>query len=352
MVSLKVFSDKNNSEVNLRKFSMINETELYQELSSRENGLTKKEANKRLEENGFNTITALNTGTTFKRLIESIINPFNIVLFLIAGITFFTDVVISDEANYLTFIIIMTMVIISSLVSFVQSEKSSKTAEKLAKLIINSCDVKRDGEFIEVNMENIVLGDIIKLGAGDMIPADVCFLTTKDTFIAQAALTGESNPVEKFSSIKGKEKNDLTDLPNIGFMGTNVVSGSATAIVIAKGNDTYFGSMAKSLSNKAPKNSFEKGVDAVSKLLINFMLVMVPTIIIINIITKGDILSSILFAVSIAVGLTPEMLPVIMTTTLAKGAINMSKNKVIVKSLGSIQAFGEMDILCTDKTGT
>ena len=184
-----------------------------------------------------------------------------------------------------------------------------------------------------------------------MLPGDVKFLETKDLFIDQASLTGESNPVEKFSELKDDEL-ELTDLPNIGFMGTNVVSGSAIAVVIGTGNQTYFGSMAKSLYSVNDKNSFEKGVDSVSKLLIKFMVVMVPIILVINLFTKGEWWDSLIFAITIAVGLTPEMLPVIMTTTLAKGAISMSHKKTIVKRLSSIQTFGEMNILCTDKTGT
>jgi Mg2+-importing ATPase len=184
-----------------------------------------------------------------------------------------------------------------------------------------------------------------------MIPADVRFLTTKDTFVAQAALTGESNPVEKFSVSKSADVS-LTDLKNIGFMGSNIVSGSATAIALATGNDTYFGAMAKSLSGDRAKNSFERGVDSVSGLLIRLMLVIIPVVLLINGVTKHDWAGAVLFAISIAVGLTPEMLPVIMTSTLAKGAVSMSKRNVIVKTLGAIQTFGEMNILCTDKTGT
>jgi len=180
----------------------------------------------------------------------------------------------------------------------------------------------------------------------------VRFLTTKDTFVAQAALTGESNPVEKYSDICGGADDALTDLQNIGFMGSNIISGSATAIVLATSNETYIGSMTKTLSGDRAKNSFERGVESVSSLLIRLMLIMIPVVFLINGVTKGDWVSALLFAITIAVGLTPEMLPMIMTSTLAKGAVSMSKHKVIVKTLGAIQTFGEMDILCTDKTGT
>ena len=339
------------SESKLRKFAFIDFDELYFLSHSHAEGLTMEEAKEASNEFGQNIITTGHKNTSLHRLYESLINPFNIVLFIIAMITFFTDVVFSEKRDYLTIIILLGLIIISSLVAFVQSERSNAAAEKLSKMISNKADVWRSGKLIEVPIDEIVRGDIIKLSAGDMIPADVRFITTKDTFISQAALTGESNPIEKFS-YSNNNSDAITDLQNIGFMGTNVISGSATAIVLAIGNDTYFGSMAKSLSGDRAKNSFERGVDSVSRLLIKLMLIMVPIIFIINGITKQDWIGALFFAVAIAVGLTPEMLPVIMTSTLAKGAVSMSKHKVIVKSLGAIQTFGEMDILCTDKTGT
>lgn len=349
---------KNNIVDNkLKGFSSMPVAELYEALESKEIGLTTEEAVRKIDEHGENAIVIDSKNTPFTRLRDALINPFNIVLLVIAVITLLTDVVFAETSEYLTFSIIISLVIISSTVAFIQGERSNKTAENLTKLISNKVDVKRDGIFVEKEIEEITVGDIIKLSAGDMLPADVRFISAKDVFIAQAALTGESNPVEKFSEVKQEQEVAITELDNIGFMGSNIVSGSATAIVLSVGNSTYFGSMAMSLSATRVKNSFEKGVDSVSKLLIHYMIVMVPLIFIINGITKAGgmenpWLTSLLFAVSIAVGLTPEMLPVIMTSTLAKGAISMSKHKVIVKNLGSIQAFGEMDILCTDKTGT
>ena len=344
--------NKNDIEQNLRKYSTLSLDNLYNELKSTPDGLTNRQATQKIEDDGPNSVSTVNKNTTINRLLEAVINPFNIILMIIATITLFSDVVFTDTRDYLTFMIILSMIILSSTISFVQSEKSSKAAEKLSKMISNKADVKRNGEFKEIAMDRLVVGDVIKLAAGDMIPADVRFLSTIDMFIAQATLTGESNPVEKFSDIIGNEEESLTDLSNIGFMGSNVVSGAATAIIVATGNSTYLGSMAKALSGSKSKNSFEQGIDSVSKLLIRFMVIMIPIIIIINGVTKNDWVNSILFAISIAVGLTPEMLPVIMTTTLAKGAVKMSKHKVIVKNIGSIQAFGEMDVLCTDKTGT
>ena len=343
---------QNESENTLRRFAFLPLEELYASLSSTPFGLTVEQFEERQEKYGKNIITTDKSNTTLHRLQEAVINPFNIVLLVIAIITFFTDVIYAINPDYLTVGIILSLVVLSSLVAFVQNQRSNAAAEKLSQLISNKADVLRDGVRIEVSMDDIVPGDIVYLSAGDMLPADVRFLATKDTFIAQASLTGESNPVEKFSDLRNESSDTLTDLTNIGFMGTNVISGSATGVVLTTANETYIGSMAKSLSGDRAKNSFERGVDSVSGLLIRLMLIMVPVVLAINGFTKGDWGSAILFSISIAVGLTPEMLPVIMSSTLAKGAISMSKHQVIVKTLGAIQTFGEMDILCTDKTGT
>ncbi len=351
-LSRRIQQNKQDTEVKLHANAFLAEEQLFVSLSANMAGLINAEAETRQDEFGKNTITTTKKNTPLYRLQEAVVNPFNIILLLIAGITFFTDVIYSSKPDYLTVIIILSLVILSSLVAFVQSRSSDAAAEKLSKMISNKADVRRDGEWCEILMDEVVPGDIIRLSAGDMLPADVRFLTTKDTFIAQAALTGESNPVEKFSEIPANPNAVLTDLQNIGFMGSNIISGSSTAIVLATGNNTYFGSMAKSLSGDRAKTSFERGVDSVSHLLIRMMLVMIPIVFLINGLIKKDWGSALIFSISIAVGLTPEMLPVVMTSALAKGAVSMSKHKVIVRTLGAIQTFGEMDVLCTDKTGT
>jgi len=343
---------KNESEKNLRNYSFLPVEKLYSLMEVTSAGLSAEQVEERQDEYGKNVITTGKDNTVLHRLREAVVNPFNIVLLVIAVITLFTDVIYASRPDYLTVGIILALVALSSLVAFVQNQRSNAAAEKLSQMISNKADVLRDGKRIEISMDEIVPGDIVRLSAGDMIPADIRFLTAKDAFVAQAALTGESNPVEKFSDIRNNSSDALTDLTNIGFMGTNVISGSATGIVLATANETYIGSMARSLSGDRAKNSFERGVDSVSSLLIRLMLIMVPVVLVINGFTKGDWGSAILFSISIAVGLTPEMLPVIMTSTLAKGAISMSKHQVIVKTLGAIQTFGEMDVLCTDKTGT
>ena len=338
-------------ELKLKEYGKMDNEEILKKFKTSYEGLSCVEIEEKQDEYGKNILDFKNNNTVFNRLKEAFINPFNIVLILVAMITFFTDVIIATNKDYLTFILIVSTVFISAMISFFQQTNSDKAAQKLKKMISNKIDIIRDGNAEVVDVEEIVPGDIVKLSSGDMIPGDVRFLETKDLFIDQASLTGESNPVEKFSVLKDPNA-ELTDISNIGFMGTNVVSGTALSIIVGTGNKTYFGSMTKSLYSVNEKNSFEKGVDSVSKLLIKFMVVMVPIILIINLYTKGNWWESLIFAITIAVGLTPEMLPVIMTSTLAKGAVDMSKKKTIVKRLSSIQTFGEMNILCTDKTGT
>jgi Mg2+-importing ATPase len=347
----KAQKNRQDIEATLFSYALLTIEELFSQFTTGQAGLAGDEAKDRLNELGRNIITIGNKNTVLHRLREAVINPFNIILLLIAVVTYFTDVVVSSRPDYLTILIIVSLVLLSSLVAFVQSQRSNTAAEKLAKMISNKSDVWRDGDLVEISMEEVVPGDIVRLSAGDMLPADVRFFMTKDTFVAQAALTGESNPVEKFSDMQDKP-DAFTDLQNIGFMGSNIVSGSATAIVLATGNNTYFGSMAKSLTGDRAKTSFERGVDSVSRLLVRMMLVMVPIVFLINGLAKDNWPGALLFAISIAVGLTPEMLPVIMTSTLAKGAVTMAKHRVIVRTLGAIQTFGEMDVLCTDKTGT
>jgi len=339
-------------ESNLRDMAFQNLADLMESLATRPEGLSADEAEEKLDEYGSNVIDAGKENTLARRLREAFVNPFNIVLLVIAAISFSTDIIRSNEPDFLTVGIILSLILLSGIVAFVQGERSNAAAESLTKMISNKADAWRGGNLTEIPMSEVVPGDVVRLSAGDMIPADVRFLTTKDAFVAQAALTGESNPVEKFSDLRSNEKDALTDFQHIGFMGSNIVSGSATALVLATGDETYIGAMAKTLTGDRAKNSFERGVDSVSNLLIRLMLIMVPVVFLINGFMKGDWIEALMFAISVAVGLTPEMLPMIMTSTLAKGAVSMSRHKVIVKTLGAIQTFGEMDVLCTDKTGT
>ncbi len=348
--SKRIIDNHKKIEIELKEKSILEQKKLLEKYNVTLEGYNELEAAEKLEQVGKNKIRTKQEKSFLKRIQEAIINPFNVVLILVGMVTFLTDIVFTKQPSYATFILILVTVFVSAVISFREQEKSNQAAKKLEKMVTNKVDVIRHGQNKEIDMENIVPGDIVKLSSGDMLPGDVRFLQVKDLFIDQATLTGESLPVEKQTTAKPEE--ELTSLENIGFMGTNVISGTATAIVLTTGNQTYFGSMAKEIVAEKGKSSFEKGVDSVSQLLIRFMIVMVPIIFLINVFTKNNFIESLLFGITIAVGLTPEMLPVIMTSTLAKGAVAMSKKKTIVKRLGAIQTFGEMDILCTDKTGT
>lgn len=311
---------------------------------------------------GTNKVTHEKKKSLPKRLASAFVNPFTAILFCLAVVSTITDMILPyfslfgntpEDFDCLTVVIILTMVFISGTLRFVQESRSGNAAEKLLAMITTTCTVTRkEGEKIEIPMDELVVGDIVHLSVGDMIPADVRILDAKDLFVSQASLTGESEPVEKTPTMVKEEPSAITDYSNIAFMGSNVISGSATAVTIRVGDHTVFGSMASAVAEESVETSFTKGVNAVSWVLIRFMLVMVPLVFFINGITKGDWLEAFLFGISIAVGLTPEMLPMIVTTCLAKGAVSMSKKKTIVKNLNSIQNFGAMDILCTDKTGT
>ncbi|MCL2748101.1 MAG: magnesium-translocating P-type ATPase [Oscillospiraceae bacterium] len=316
------------------------------------------------EQYGVNVITKQGKVSGIARLIDAFINPFTVVLFILAAASFVTDFLLATDSKDLTaVIIVLTMVTISALLNFIQETRSGNAAERLTEMVETTAAVGRQvaldedddethAEKREIPLDEIVVGDILYLAAGDIIPADMRILQAKDLFVSQSSLTGESEPVEKFSEvIRGKKQNPL-ELNNLAFMGSTVISGSAAAIVLAVGDDTYMGAIARQLQVKAPPTSFEKGITSVSWILIRFMLVMVPVVLFINGFTKGDWLNAFLFALSIAVGLTPEMLPMIVSANLAKGTVSMSKKQVIVKDLGAIQNFGAMDVLCTDKTGT
>lgn len=307
------------------------------------------------EEYGKNEITHQKGDSLVKRLIESFINPFTIILLILAIISFVTDIMIVDSSkrDATSVVIVTSMVLVSGILRFIQETKSNKAAEKLGEMVKTTISVERKGVGIkEIPISEIVVGDIIHIAAGDMIPADIRILKAKDLFISQSSLTGESEPVEKVDTAITHDCKNPIELNNLAFMGSNVISGSAIAIAINVGNDTIFGSMAKQLVGKKVTTSFEKGVNSVSWVLIRFMFVMVPVVLFMNGFTKGDWMEAFLFALSVAVGLTPEMLPMIVSANLAKGAVSMSKKKVIVKDLNAIQNFGAMDVLCTDKTGT
>ncbi|CDN73454.1 magnesium-translocating P-type ATPase [Elizabethkingia anophelis] len=342
--------------VKLKEAAVLNEKMVYAMLETSEEGLSDNTVKDRVKIYGKNEIATQKAPSWLKQFAHSFFNPFNYILACIAIISLFIDAILvpSEEKDFSTCIIIAIMLLFSTILRFIQEFRSNKAAEALKKMVKTSCLTKRkfkDSEEIEI--ADIVPGDIILLSAGDMVPADCRILKSKDLFISESILTGEALPVEKnaFAIKNAKEQNPLT-LQNICFMGTNVVSGSATVVVTNTGIFTYFGSISRNLVSKRPETSFDIGVNKVSFLLIRFMLVMTPVIFLINGFVKDDWMQALLFAIAVAVGLTPEMLPMIVTANLAKGAVNMSKKKVIVKRLNAIQNIGAMDILCTDKTGT
>lgn len=328
-------------------------------LHSRFEGLSAEEVEFRLEQYGLNEIAQDKIPSWYFQLFKSFITPFNGILIFLGTISLITDIIFASVENrsWRTIIMISIMIALSTLLRFWQEYKSIVAAEKLKAMVKTTATVVRKdfSEPKEVSTSHLVPGDIIKLSAGDMIPADVRLLISKDLFVNQAVLTGESLPVEKHSQLKHhlhKDSLNPFELSSICLMGTDVVSGTATAVIVNTGNHTYFGSLAKKIVNQRPLTSFDIGINKVSWIIIRLILVMVPIVFLLNGITKEEWLNSLLFAVSVAVGLTPEMLPMIVTANLAKGAVAMSRRKTIVKSLNSIQNFGAMNILCTDKTGT
>lgn len=325
------------------------------------NGLTEEEVDESRDKYGSNKVKKEKKKSIPERLAEAFINPFTVVLICLAVVSTVTDIIFpilhmfgntKKDFNPVTVIIILTMVFVSGVLRFIQESRSGDAAAKLLAMITTTCTVTRQNKsHIEIPLDEVVVGDIVYLSAGDMIPADVRIIEAKDLFVSQSSLSGESEPIEKLAIVCEK-KDNITEYTNIAFMGSNVISGSATAIVVSVGDNTLFGSMTSAIATESVETNFTKGVNAVSWVLIRFMLVMVPLVFVINGVTKGNWISAFLFAISIAVGLTPEMLPMIVTSCLAKGAVSMSKKKTIVKNLNSIQNFGAMDILCTDKTGT
>lgn len=319
-------------------------------------GLTEEQAQTRLAQYGPNEITHEKAPAWYIQLLQAFVNPFIAVLIAIAGVSLITDVFLAapGDRDYKTLTVVGTMVMLSSLLRFWQEFRSNQAAEKLKSMVKTTATaIRHPGGKTEIDIKQLVPGDRIWLSAGDMIPADCRVLGSKDLFVSQAVLTGEALPVEKKDpSVPNARRLPALELENCCYMGTNVVSGSAIAVVVATGGQTYFGSISKAISGKRAETSFDRGVNSVSWLLIRFMLVMVPLVFIINGLTKGNWLEALLFGIAVAVGLTPEMLPMIVTANLAKGAVNMSKRKVIVKRLNAIQNIGAMDILCTDKTGT
>lgn len=319
-------------------------------------GLSAEQVEENRDLYGENVITKGQEDPLWRKIYESIINPFTVILLLIALVSLVTNVLLAKpgQADPKTFFIIVILVLLSGGIRFVQELRSDRAASNLSRMIVNTVTVVREGENEEIPLDELVVGDMIELSAGDMLPADVLLLESRDFFVQQSGLTGESDAVEKLALNKA-EKNDpdsLLEADSLAFMGTTVISGRATALVLVVGDDTMMGAIEQTLNTYDEPTSFEREMNSISWLLIRLMLVLVPVVFLINGLTDGDWLEAGVFALSVGVGLTPEMLPMIITASLAKGSIIMAKEKVVIKKLNAIQDLGAIDILCTDKTGT
>ena len=334
--------------------------ELLASLKTSEGGLSDREASDRLAEHGFNEVAYHRAASILWQLLRNFWNPFVGLLSALSVVSFLVG---ASEAGLL----ISFMVVVSVLLRFIQEFRSTRTMTRLRALVGTNVTVERISDAgnslrREIPLKEVVPGDIIRLGAGDMIPADIRLLSTRDLFVSQSVLSGEALPVEKFETLQrqysrrgrffGTEVANPTDLPNLCFMGTNVVSGTAIAVAVATGEETLFASLARRAASQRSSTSFDRGINSVSWLFIRFVLLLVPVVLLLNGFTKGDWASAFLFALSVAVGLTPEMLPVVIAANLTRGAMSMVRNKVIVKRLNSIEDLGAMNILCIDKTGT
>ena len=317
------------------------------------NGLSDTQATKRIEKLGLNEIKQAKPKRWYSYFLDSLFSPFNCILLGIVAILCYTDVYLPETPSYANIIVIAILVTASTLLDFFEEYRSNKAAEQLKQLVATTTSVIRNGKEVQIPIKEVTLGDIVTLSAGSMIPADLRIIESKDLYVGQSALTGESDSVKKSveSELSINDLDSIADLDTICFMGTNVISGSAKGVVIKTADSTYFGKIAHTLTQGKPKTAFQKGIENISKLLIKFMLVLIPIVFLLTA-WKHSAITAFTFAVAIAIGITPLLLPVILSSSLSKGAVRMSKKKTIVKKLDSIQNFGAMNILCTDKTGT
>ena len=318
-----------------------------------EKGLTSKQAEINIRKFGLNETKKAKPKKWYNYLLQSLLTPFNCILIGISIILIYTDIYLAIEPSYANIIVIAILVTASTLLDFFESYRSNKAAEKLREIVETTTTVIRDNKEINIPVKNVTLGDIVLLSAGSIIPADLRIIESKDLYVGQASLTGESDNIKKTVELENnqEELDSISDFDNICFMGTNVVSGSAKGVVIKIGDSTYFGKIANTVTSGKEKTAFQKGIESISKLLIRIMIFMIPIVFLINE-EKHDIILAFTFAVAIAICITPLLLPVILSSSLSKGAVRMSKKKTIVKKLDSIQNFGAMNIFCTDKTGT
>ena len=336
------------------EFCTLSREDFLSEYQVDPNGLNSDTVLKNQHEYGPNEIRQAKPKKWYHYFFNSLVSPFNMILLGISLVLFYTDVILPETPSPANIIVILVLVLVSTLLDFFEEYRSNKAAEKLKEMVSTTTTVLRNGKQVKIPMKEITIGDVVVLSAGDMIPADLRIIESKDLYVGQSSITGESDSVRKLVNSElhsVDEIESITDLDTICFMGTNVISGSAKAVVIMVADDTYFGKVAHTLIQGKPKTDFQKGIESISKLLIRFMLILIPIIFILNA-WKHNIVTSFTFSVAIAIVITPLLLPVILSSSLSKGAVRMSKKKTIVKRLDSIQSFGSMNILCTDKTGT
>ena len=346
----------------LRHAATATMPELFAELSSSEEGLASEQVDAAREFYGANAVAQATKRPLPLRLLAAFADPFTYILVFIAAVSVLTDWIFATgtDRDLSTPLIIGTMVLVSGVLRFIQDEKSTVAAEALAKMVESTAEVERDGDGgNETPIDEIVVGDVVHLSSGDVVPADLRIFSARDLFVSQASLTGESEPVEKRASLAADASTTaaasaaaLTDLASLAFMGSTVISGNARGIVVATGARTMFGEATGALVGRKRETSFDAGIKSTSHLLMRLMLAMLPGVFVVSGATKGDWVSALLFSLSVAVGLTPEMLPMLVTTCLGKGAVDLSHRHVIVKRLDAIQDLGAVDVLCTDKTGT
>ena len=342
----------------LRHAAAAGRDELFAELGSREEGLAADQVERAREFYGTNAMAQAAKRPMPLRFLAAFADPFTYILVFIAAVSVLTDWVFASggDRDLSTPLIIGAMVLVSGVLRFVQDEKSTVAAEALAEMVESCAEVERDGDGgNETPIDEIVVGDVVHLSSGDVVPADLRIFAARDLFVSQASLTGESEPVEKRAELGAAaqaEASSLTDLEDIAFMGSTVISGNARGVVVATGARTMFGEATGTLTGRKRETSFDAGIKSTSRLLMRLMVVMLPIVFVISGVTKGDWVSALLFSLSVAVGLTPEMLPMLVTTCLGKGAVDLGRDHVIVKRLDAIQDLGAVDVLCTDKTGT
>ncbi len=344
-------------EVNVSKLygkvATLSKEDFIKNYSVKETGLSSQEAEERIRNLGPNEMKQAKPKKWYHYFFESLLSPFNCILLGIVAILIYTDIYLPATPSYANIIVIAILVSSSTLLDFFEEYRSNKAAEELKQMVATTAVVIRDGKELQIPIKQVTVGDLVILSAGSMLPADVRIIESKDLYVGQSSLTGESDSVKKLveSEMSINELESIADLDTICFMGTNVISGSAKGVVVKTGDSTYLAKVAHNLASGKPKTAFQKGIESISRLLIRFMLIMIPLVFLLNA-WKHDIITAFTFAVAIAIGITPLLLPVILSSSLSKGAVRMSKKKTIVKKLDSIQNFGAMNILCTDKTGT